>query len=340
MLRYPEKITRFAEQEKAQCELPQIELESIPYAEVLQRYSSEPDSVEKGAAVHEDMLLLSDSAFTSDSATKDVENLAALLSDDLANKAAAEAPAKLTVTELKRAADRESLLIENEQLEEREAVLSFDSWTVQKEKAKGGQPEEIALTLRSLEDGANETAATRGTHLHSFLRFLDLGSFVNLAGADLEEELERQLATMIKKQQLAQGTEATIRAQFLRILHYVRSPLAQRVLAAEKAGRVYREMPFTLAVPAAKFGDKYPAEELTLVQGMIDLWFVEADDQAVLLDFKSDRLPAEPEAQDALMRERYDLQISFYAQAIERATGRTVKEKLIWMLDAERSVNF
>ncbi|MDD3611693.1 MAG: hypothetical protein PHU38_04910, partial [Eubacteriales bacterium] len=65
-----------------------------------------------------------------------------------------------------------------------------------------------------------------------------------------------------------------------------------------------------------------------------------ADDQVVLLDFKSDRLPSEPEEQDALMWERYGLQISFYAQAIERATGRTVKEKLIWMLSADRSVYF
>ena len=340
LLKYPQEISKFTAQENAHCVLPQIDLESIPYPEVLEQFTTKPDSAEKSAAVHEDMLLLSDSAFDSDAATGDVEKLVSLLSDAVPNKAAAEAPSKLTVTELKRAADRESLLLENEQLEEREAVQSFENWTVQKEKAKGGQPEEIALTLRSIDDEGKSTAAIRGTHLHSFLRFLDLSPFVNVAGDELEQELERQLAQMIKKQQLAQEAEATVRAQYPRILHYVRSPLAQRVLAAERSGRVYREMPFTLAVPAAQFGSEFPTEELTLVQGMIDLWFVEADDQVVLLDFKSDRLPSEPEEQDALMWERYGLQISFYAQAIERATGRTVKEKLIWMLSADRSVYF
>ena len=96
--------------------------------------------------------------------------------------------------------------------------------------------------------------------------------------------------------------------------------------------------PFTLAVPAAELGQDYPADELTLVQGMIDLWFVEADNQVVLIDFKSDRLPSDPRSQDEMMRQRYALQLAYYARAIERATGRKVKEKLIWLLQAERSL--
>ncbi|NLV98940.1 MAG: hypothetical protein GX034_03995, partial [Clostridiaceae bacterium] len=90
----------------------------------------------------------------------------------------------------------------------------------------------------------------------------------------------------------------------------------------------------------AELGRDYPEDELTLLQGMIDLWFVEADNQAVLVDFKSDHLPADAGDQDQMMQQRYALQLTYYAKAIERATGKKVKEKQIWLLKAKRSLTF
>ena len=157
------------------------------------------------------MLLLSDSAFDSESTPWDVQDLVALLSADLPRQAAAAAPAKLTVSELKRAADRESLLLEKEEPEQRQAGLSFESWISQHDKPEGRQPEEIALTLRRAEaDSSTPTAAEQGTHLHSFLRFLDLGSLVNKAEDERIAELGRQLEQMIAKLQLPAEARATI----------------------------------------------------------------------------------------------------------------------------------
>lgn len=341
LLRYPKEIGAIFSLEEARCELPHISLETIPYVQTLEKINLQAESTEKSEVITEDILLLSDSAFDSDSPSSDVQKLVALLTDDLPNPAAAEAPAKLTVTELKRAADRNALLLGNEQIEERDASLAFESWIEKREISEGRQVEEIALTLRRIEtEGAKTRPAERGTHLHSFLRFLDLEPLMNLAENEREQEFWHQVEQMIEKLQLPDLARSTIREKYPHIMAYVDSPLAQRVLAAEKEGRVYREMPFTMAVPASNFGEEYPAEELTLIQGMIDLWFIEADNQAVLVDFKSDRLPSDPAALDVLMRERYSLQISFYAQAIERATKRKVKEKKIWLLNADRSLDF
>ena len=339
LLRYPEETMQLLSSEAASCELPHISLETIPYADIFEKSCLRAQTAEKNPELTDDMLLLSDSAFDSESTPWDVQDLVALLSADLPYQAAAAAPAKLTVSELKRAADRESLLVEKEEPEHRQAVLSFESWISQHDKPEGRQPEEIALTLRRAEaDGSTPTAAEQGTHLYSFLCFLDLGSLVNKAEDERIAELGRQLEQMIAKLQLPAEARATIKAKEQNILAYAGSTLAGRVLAAEKNGRVYREMPFTLAVPAAELGQDYPADELTLVQGMIDLWFVEADNQVVLIDFKSDRLPSDPRSQDEMMRQRYALQLAYYARAIERATGRKVKEKLIWLLQAERSL--
>lgn len=63
---------------------------------------------------------------------------------------------------------------------------------------------------------------------------------------------------------------------------------------------------------------------------MIDLWFVEEDGQAVLVDFKTDRT-GQGDARK-LMTDRYGIQMAAYADAISRATGRRVKEKIIWLV--------
>ena len=55
---------------------------------------------------------------------------------------------------------------------------------------------------------------------------------------------------------------------------------------------------------------------------MIDLWFVEEDGQAVLVDFKTDRLPFEKARP---FSKSVPDQINAYQEAIERATGRMVR---------------
>ena len=341
LLLYPQATMKILSSESGQWELPHISLETIPYADIFEKSWLRTKLAAENPELTDDFLLVTDSAFDSDSPSRDVQDLVALLCDDLPHQSAAQAPAKLTVSELKRAADRQSLLEKNEEGEGPQAALSFESWISNQEKPDGSQPEEIALTLRRADTGgAVPTAAERGTHLHSFLRFLDLDALVNKAEEDRRAELERQLEQMIEKLQLPAEARATIRTEEENLMAYADSQLARRVITAEKKGRVYREMPFTMAVAAAELGRDYPEDELTLLQGMIDLWFVEADNQAVLVDFKSDRLPADPGDQDQMMQQRYALQLTYYAKAIERATGKKVKEKQIWLLKAKRSLTF
>jgi ATP-dependent helicase/nuclease subunit A len=63
------------------------------------------------------------------------------------------------------------------------------------------------------------------------------------------------------------------------------------------------------------------------LQGVIDCYF-EEEDGIVLLDYKTDY--AAPGRVD-LLRERYRTQISYYARALEKLTGKKVKDKLIYL---------
>ena len=86
----------------------------------------------------------------------------------------------------------------------------------------------------------------------------------------------------------------------------------------------FREMPFSLAIPS---GD----EDVSLVQGMIDCWFVEGE-YAVLIDYKSDHIRGTNEQKAEILRKRYSLQMDYYAQAISAAGRIPVKEKIIWLI--------
>ena len=79
-----------------------------------------------------------------------------------------------------------------------------------------------------------------------------------------------------------------------------------------------------MGIPAHETDPSIRSEQLVLVQGIIDLYF-EEDDGLVLLDYKTD---AVKEAKQLL--DRYQTQMDLYARALAAATGKPVKEKLIY----------
>ena len=68
-----------------------------------------------------------------------------------------------------------------------------------------------------------------------------------------------------------------------------------------------------------------------LLQGVIDLFFEEPDG-IVLVDFKSDRVTA---ATRAARAEEYEGQLSAYAEALTRITGKPVKEKRLFFFNCD-----
>ena len=87
---------------------------------------------------------------------------------------------------------------------------------------------------------------------------------------------------------------------------------------AAQAGKLYREKPFVMS---------FSEEDMTLIQGIIDVFWVE-EDGIVLLDYKTDAV-ANP--QELILR--YEEQLNLYADALNRVfanTGLKVKEKLIY----------
>ena len=91
------------------------------------------------------------------------------------------------------------------------------------------------------------------------------------------------------------------------------------VAKALRAPRLWPEIP--VAAPIAPTDE---AQEPVVVEGIIDLLYEDNDGQLVILDYKSDDLKADE--LDDRMKQHYQWQGAAYAAAVERATGKTVKD--------------
>ncbi|MCR5295205.1 MAG: helicase-exonuclease AddAB subunit AddA [Lachnospiraceae bacterium] len=212
-------------------------------------------------------------------------------------------PAKISVSELKKAH------LEEEELEalfpetERIRVVPAFMRTKEEQEEKGG------------------SGTRRGTAFHRVMELLDYGRLPENA-ADSRSFVESEIRRMVSEGRMEQEDAELVRAGAISV--FLESPLGKRFREAALKKRLYREQPFVLFVSASEVREDYPADEEILVQGIIDAFFYE-EDGIVLVDYKTDRV-----AKAGELAERYKVQLDSYEEALSRVTGKKVKEVLIW----------
>ena len=80
-----------------------------------------------------------------------------------------------------------------------------------------------------------------------------------------------------------------------------------------------------MTIPAREIYKK-EVEEKILVQGIIDLYYIDRNDNLVLLDYKTDYL--ENGAEELI--QKYDSQLQLYKKALEDALNRKVDKIYIY----------
>lgn len=202
-------------------------------------------------------------------------------------------------------------------------------------------PEKATVHQASSEKKPRLSGAERGTAYHRVMEILDKDIYGDvklmekagaLAGAgDAFEpgnidEVSRFIYTwmgwQIDKGMIPEEYKGSIWTPD--ITRFLTSDLGQRMGEAFRDGRLFREKPFMMGVSASELDSKFPAEEMVLIQGIIDAWFIE-DGEIVLLDYKTDRVKEEQELID-----RYKIQLDYYKRALEAATKMHVKEVFIY----------
>lgn len=107
---------------------------------------------------------------------------------------------------------------------------------------------------------------------------------------------------------------------------FLESSIGKRMGNAAAEGHLKREQPFMIGLAARELYPESTSGEMVMVQGIIDAWFTE-DDEIVLVDYKTDSVRKGHEEE---LVDKYRAQLQYYAQALERLTGKAVKEKIIY----------
>jgi len=164
------------------------------------------------------------------------------------------------------------------------------------------------------------TAAGRGTALHLVMQLL------NLAGDLSADGIKSQIALMVEREQMLPEQAAAVEPGA--VAEFFSSPLGRRVLAGR---RVYREQPFTLALPLKDVypdsGDGDSGADTVLIQGIIDC-LVEEEKGLLVVDYKTDYCT--PETLPQLV-ERYRYQVELYSRAAQTLTGLPVTDRYLYL---------
>ena len=184
-------------------------------------------------------------------------------------------------------------------------------------------------------NAADKLAAERGTATHCFLQFCD---FARGKRTGAEEELNR----LVEHRFLSPDTAELCRKEELE--NFFRSQLLDDLTSAQK---IYREQRFNIFLPASLFTEDSDyrnaiEDEKILVQGVIDLFFIDRDGKLILCDYKTDRLSEKELKSDALlaytMKQRHGEQLTYYTLALEQLMGRKPDRVLVYATAAGRAV--
>lgn len=178
-------------------------------------------------------------------------------------------------------------------------------------------------TPQFLQIEQNLTKAEIGTATHFVLQKIDLKKEYT------QEELKEFIAHLVAKNLLTNMQAEAINQR--KIFRFLNSHLAQKL---KEAKEIYQETPFYINLKAKEVYNT-TIDDFILVQGIIDLYFVDKNDNIVLVDYKTDYVENKEEK---ILIEKYKKQIEIYARAIQEAIGKPVAEKYIYSLYLDKDV--
>ena len=186
--------------------------------------------------------------------------------------------------------------------------------------------EEIVPYIPNFAKESREVSgAARGSAYHRLLELLDYAKLLGEQKANGNNHtayMQKSIEQFVESGRITQ--EEVDMVNLKKIGTFLDSSVAARMAAAQNRGDLYKERPFVLGIEANRLSEEFPIDEKVLIQGIIDVYFIE-DGEIVLLDYKTDAVKTGEE-----LIKRYQTQIDYYTEALEKITGLKVKEKLLY----------
>lgn len=164
--------------------------------------------------------------------------------------------------------------------------------------------------------------ALRGTAMHRLMECYDFTKMPDCSD-EFAENIKKQLTGLVQMGKVSEDMQKLIRIPSVEL--FLKSQLAPRMKAAAMRDDLFREKPFVM-------GNHEMEEEMVLIQGIIDVFWVE-EDGIVLLDYKTDRVDSATR-----LRDMYKEQMDLYAEALERIFPLPVKEKYLYSFRLNQAI--
>ncbi len=164
------------------------------------------------------------------------------------------------------------------------------------------------------------------------------GTLMHLCVQKLNEKLEydynkiKELVQDLKEREII--TESEMNAISIgKLLDYTKSSLWNKL---KNAKEVKKEQPFYINI-SSKEVYQTEEDENILVQGIIDLYFIDENDKLILVDYKTDYVE---NGQENSLKEKYKEQLELYKRALESRTNKYVDNVIIYSLYLQKELEF
>ncbi len=201
----------------------------------------------------------------------------------------------------------------------------------QKAKVKSKPIEHSEMTIpKFMQEEVEISNSRKGSLMHLCIQRMNEKEHYTMQTIDklVEELVEKNI--ILQKEADAINKDA--------LLEYTKSPLFQEL---SKAKQVYKEQPFYIYIPAEEIYNEgetlKPLNEKILVQGIIDLYYINQNDEIILVDYKTDYVQEGEENEKELV-EKYRKQLELYKKAIEISTNKNVAKSYIYSIYLQKEL--
>lgn len=234
---------------------------------------------------------------------EEIKKIEKILEYKYPNILATTIPTKLSVTDIKAIKD-----IKNKGKEHK----------IEENQKKGKEEKEEIFKKPNFMKNTEEekiTPAQKGTLIHLCMQKLNTKIEYDI------EKINQLIENLYEKEIITQKEKQAIDPK--KILEFTKSKIWQEM---KQAKEIHQEAPFYINIPAKEIYKK-DIEENILVQGIIDLYYINKENEIVLLDYKTDFVKKNEEKK---LIEKYKNQLELYQRALEAALNKKVSKTYIY----------
>jgi len=163
----------------------------------------------------------------------------------------------------------------------------------------------------------NISASRIGTLTHLILQKIDFKSIKS------QQDVSEFIEYLVSKNFCTQ--EEAKKINILKIYQFINSEFAQKI---KEAKYIFKEKPFCIQIDANEIYEEAEDEKI-LVQGIIDLYYINEKGNIVLVDYKTDYVENGKENE---LVDKYRIQLDLYKRALEKWSGKKVEEVYIYSI--------